>query len=196
MWEPAAAEDPVSMRGPLCEQSHCCGDQLKNISFLQIHHSPREHGAFVHSTALQCPLQVTQTQRSIPVQGTVIDLMFSFLMFSRYNQSKNLIGTYVLYWSLHSSDNFVFLHLNSRLIFKVIGWFMCQFNNCNSYCKMYKNVTFNYSINYNTCFHWFMYMFSSLLLNFFSKKNFYVRMDTLGHRNTSSHRPVPFTTAD
>lgn len=40
------------------------------------------------STALQCPLQVTQTQWTIPVQRTVIHLLkFSMLVLSRYYQS-------------------------------------------------------------------------------------------------------------
>lgn len=55
------------MRRPLCEQPHCCGDQPQRISLRQIYHTSREHEAIVDTAALQCPLKVTQTQRTIPV---------------------------------------------------------------------------------------------------------------------------------
>lgn len=61
VWEPAAAEDPVSMRGSLCDQPHCCGDQPQSISVCKIHHSSREHEAFMDTTTMKRPLQVTQT---------------------------------------------------------------------------------------------------------------------------------------
>lgn len=64
--EPAATEDPVSVRRPLCEQPHCCGDQPQGVSLSQVYHASGEHEAIVDAAALQCPLQVTQTQRAIP----------------------------------------------------------------------------------------------------------------------------------
>lgn len=65
--EPAAAEDPVPVRGPLSEQPHCGGDQPKSVSLRQIHHPPGETQAFMDPAALQGPAQVTQAQGAAPV---------------------------------------------------------------------------------------------------------------------------------
>lgn len=85
------------MRGSLCEQPHCCGDQPQSVSLRQIHHSTREHLALMNTAALKCPLQVAKAQWTIPVSNTigatffekVLDFMEDFRCFQYFYFRNN-----------------------------------------------------------------------------------------------------------
>lgn len=86
------------MRGSLCEQPHCCGDQPQSVSLRQIHHSSREHLALMNGATLESPLQVIKTQWTIPVGNTVSAAFFEKVLdFRRLSVFLIQVQIYFLY---------------------------------------------------------------------------------------------------